>query len=178
MKVGLANSPLLWQRTRCVGVNAGNPSASCCVFGVSSVELKQFSCYLWDERQSHHPIRVCHNPPSLSGSLSVVFVSPLLFSLRRSFATVSIWKKPTVSGRPPNTPYWLTGRYKEPLCLKVQDSRGCAVLSSAIPAGPFFVFGALSGSLLTIPTNASWTPVEHPVNGKDIFIKVYGSDTK
>ncbi len=103
--------------------------------------------------------------------LSVVFVSPLLFSLRRSFATVSIWKKPTVSGRPPNTPYWLTGRYKEPLCSKVQDSRGCAVLSSAIPAGPFFVFGALSGSLLTIPTNASWTPVEHLVNGKDIFIK-------
>ncbi len=40
LKVGLANSPLLWQSTRCVGVNAGNPSASCCVFGMSSADLK------------------------------------------------------------------------------------------------------------------------------------------
>lgn len=40
LKVGLANSPLLWQNTRCVGVKAGTPLASRCVFGVNSADLK------------------------------------------------------------------------------------------------------------------------------------------
>lgn len=124
----------------CLGIKVGPLLNSSCVFGMTSADLKWFSCSLWEERQSHHPMRVCYNPPSLPDSLSVVFVSPLHVFSRRSFATVSIWKKQTESGRPLNTPYWLTVRYKEPLCLKVQGSRGCAVLSRSVPDGPFFCF--------------------------------------